>query len=92
MGLEKLTILIESPGSTDSNLQFGGRSIVALFNPSKLTVSRSVSWPSQGAKRDTPESHFIGGEPFGLQSVLDFTHHGLAASAVWGAWRWNSLA
>lgn len=72
MGLEKLTIQIESPGSTDSNLQFGGREIVALFNPSRLTVSRSVSWPSQSAKRDTPESHFIGGEPAMLSVDLLF--------------------
>jgi len=72
MGLDKLTILIESPGSTDTNLQFGGKSIVAMFNPNKLTVSRSVSWPTQGAKRDTPESHFIGGEPATLSVDLLF--------------------
>ena len=36
--------------------------------------------------------HFLGGEPIGLQSALDFTHHGLAALATWGAWRWQSAA
>lgn len=36
--------------------------------------------------------HFLGGEPLGLQSVLDFTHHGLATSAIWGAWRWQGAA
>ena len=36
--------------------------------------------------------HFLGGEPLGLQSALDFTHHGLAVLAIWGAWRWQSAA
>ncbi len=36
--------------------------------------------------------HFLGGETLSLQSVLDFTHHGLAMLAVWGAWRWQSAA
>lgn len=77
MGLNKLTILVESAGSTDANLQFdspGARStIVAMFNPNKLTVSRNVSWPSQNAaKRDTPESQFIGGEPATLGVDLLF--------------------
>lgn len=77
MGLNKLTILVETPGSTDKNLQFGsassGSTIVAMFNPSKLTISRSVSWPSQtAAKRDTPESQFVGGEPATLAVDLLF--------------------
>ena len=29
--------------------------------------------------------HALGGEPLGLQSVLDFTHHALALLAIWGA-------
>jgi TctA family transporter len=33
--------------------------------------------------------HMVGGEPLGLQSVLDFTHHALAGFAIWGAWRWQ---
>jgi len=32
--------------------------------------------------------HLIGGESLGLQSLLDVTHHVLAAAAIWGAWRW----
>ena len=32
--------------------------------------------------------HYFGGESLGLQSFLDFTHHGLAALAIWSAWRW----
>ncbi len=77
MGLEKLTILVETPGSRDDNLQFGGAgsssTIVAMFNPDKLTVSRSVSWPTQpAAKRDTPESQFTGGIPATLGVDLLF--------------------
>ncbi len=77
MGLSKLTILVETPGSTDNALQFGsetsGDTLVAMFNPNKLTVSRSVSWPSQGAaKRDTAESQFVGGEPATLGVDLLF--------------------
>jgi hypothetical protein len=34
--------------------------------------------------------HFLGGEALGLQSLLDFTHHGLAVFAIWGAWHWQS--
>ena len=36
--------------------------------------------------------HMLGGEPLGLQSVLDFTHHALAGFAIWGAWRWQKAA
>lgn len=36
--------------------------------------------------------HLIGGEPLGLQTVLDVTHHILAATAVWGAWHWYRTA
>ncbi len=35
-------------------------------------------------------AHMLSGEPFGLQSVLDFTHHALAGFAIWGAWRWQT--
>jgi nucleoid-associated protein YgaU len=77
MGLKMLTILVETQGSTDKNLQFGSATsdstIVAMFNPNRLTVSRSVSWPNQNAaKRDTPESQFIGGEPATLSVDLFF--------------------
>ena len=48
MGLNKLMILVEKAGSTDKDLQFdspsSGSTIVAMFNPAKLTVSRSVSF------------------------------------------------
>ena len=74
MGLSKLTILVETPGS---NLQFGSQTsestIVAMFNPSKLTVSRSVNWPDQNAaKRDSPEIQFTGGIPATLSVDLLF--------------------
>ena len=36
--------------------------------------------------------HMVGGEPLGLQSVLDFTHHVLAGLAIWGAWLWQKAA
>jgi hypothetical protein len=36
--------------------------------------------------------HVVAGEALGLQSVLDFTHHGLAGLAIWGAWRWQFSA
>lgn len=32
--------------------------------------------------------HLMGGEPLGLQSLLDGTHHVLAAFAIWASWRW----
>jgi hypothetical protein len=35
--------------------------------------------------------HFLGGEPLGLSTVLDMTHHVLGAWACWGAWRWSRL-
>lgn len=65
MGLSLLTILVEEPVGT---LQFGSdtspNTIVALFNPNKLTVSRSVQWQNQqAAKRDNPEMQFTGAEP-----------------------------
>lgn len=35
--------------------------------------------------------HFVGGEPLGLQTVLDFTHHILAISACIYSWKWYCL-
>lgn len=72
-----LTIIVEKPGGTDAQLQFPGEddadNIKAMFNPAKLTVSRSVNWPSQqAAKRDSPEMQFIGGEPATLTVDLLF--------------------
>lgn len=74
MGLAQLTILVESPGSV---MQFGGgtssETIVAMFNPNKLTVSRSVQWQNQqAAKRDNPEMQFTGAEPATLSVDLLF--------------------
>ena len=74
MGLEQLTILVETAGST---LQFGdvtsGDTLVAMFNPNKLTVSRSVQWQNQqAAKRDNPEMQFTGAEPATLSVDLLF--------------------
>jgi nucleoid-associated protein YgaU len=74
MGLEQLTILVESSGS---KLQFGsatsGDTVVAMFNPNKLTVSRSVQWENQkAAKRDNPEMQFTGAEPATLSIDLLF--------------------
>jgi len=74
MGLERLTILVESAGST---LQFGdaasGDAIVAMFNPNRLAVSRNVQWQSQkAAKRDNPEMQFTGAEPATLSIALVF--------------------
>jgi nucleoid-associated protein YgaU len=74
MGLAQLTILVEAKGS---KLQFGsatsGDAIVAMFNPNKLTVSRSVQWENQkAAKRDNPEMQFTGAEPATLSIDLLF--------------------
>lgn len=35
--------------------------------------------------------HFVGGEPLGLQTVLDFTHHILAFTACIYSWKWYCL-
>jgi Contractile injection system tube protein len=74
MELKQLTILVESEGSA---LQFGAATsedtLVALFNPNKLTVSRSVQWQNQqAAKRDNPEMQFTGAEPATLSVDLLF--------------------
>jgi len=74
MELKQLTILVEAPGSA---LQFGSETsdsaLVAMFNPNKLTVSRSVQWQNQqAAKRDNPEMQFTGAEPATLSIDLLF--------------------
>jgi nucleoid-associated protein YgaU len=74
MELKRLTILVEAQGSA---LQFGGAAsgdtLVAMFNPNKLTVSRSVQWQNQqAAKRDNPEMQFTGAEPATLSVDLLF--------------------
>jgi nucleoid-associated protein YgaU len=60
--LAKLTINVE-----------GGEKILALFNPSKLVFSKSVSWKQQEAKeRDVPELQFQNGQPRALTLDLTF--------------------
>jgi nucleoid-associated protein YgaU len=62
MNLAKLTIRVE-----------GGQTITALFNPSKLVLSKSVSWKEQKAKeRDVPELQFQNGQPRTLTLDLTF--------------------
>jgi nucleoid-associated protein YgaU len=47
--------------------------IVAMFNPDKLTVARSVQWQNQSAaKRDNPEMQFTGADPATLTVELLF--------------------
>ena len=65
MELSKLTILVEQRGGV---LQFGSETsentIVAMFNPNKLGLNRTVKWEDQkAAKRDTPEMQFTGSDP-----------------------------
>jgi nucleoid-associated protein YgaU len=74
MELKRLTILVESTGGT---LQFAGATsgdaIIAMFNPNKLTLSRSVQWQNQqAAKRDNPEMQDTGAEPATLTIDLLF--------------------
>jgi nucleoid-associated protein YgaU len=74
MELKRLTILVESAGG---NMQFNGAgsddTIVAMFNPNKLTITRSVQWQNQqAAKRDNPEMQFTGSEPSTLSIDLLF--------------------
>jgi nucleoid-associated protein YgaU len=71
---EKLTILVELPGG---KLQFDEKSkehcIKAMFNPSRLTISRSAQWKSQeAAKRDNPELQFTSAEAATLSVDLFF--------------------
>jgi hypothetical protein len=36
--------------------------------------------------------HLLGGEEFGLHTLLDVTHHLLGCTACWAAWRWRQFA
>jgi hypothetical protein len=71
MALEKLQIIKEKKGA---NLDFDrNEPIVALFNPNKLVISKSVAWPDQNAaQRDTPEAQFVHGNPSTLRVELFF--------------------
>jgi nucleoid-associated protein YgaU len=71
MGLEKLTILVEKPGS---QFEFGDAdsddAIVAMFNPNLLTLTRTVKWESQNAaNHDNPAMQFTGADPTSI--VID---------------------
>lgn len=62
MKLEKLTIKVE-----------GKNTIIALFNPTKLVLAKSVNWEEQKAKeRDVPELQFKNGQPRTLNLDLFF--------------------
>jgi nucleoid-associated protein YgaU len=74
MGLERLSIIVEASGS---KLQFGDTTspstIVTCYNPSKLSLSRSIQWQDQkAAKRDNPELQYTGAEPATLTIDLLF--------------------
>jgi nucleoid-associated protein YgaU len=74
MGMTQLIILVEKP---DSRLQFDEKNadccIEAMFNPNRLTLSRSARWEGQpAAKRDNPELQFTGGDPSTLSIDLFF--------------------
>ena len=74
MALDKLTILVELPGG---KVQFDEKNadccIVAMFNPNRLTISRSAQWQGQQtAKRDSPELQYTGAEPGTLGIELFF--------------------
>jgi nucleoid-associated protein YgaU len=71
MALAKLTILIEKSGA---KLNFDqSESVEALFNPERLTFSKSASWKTQNAaQRDTPELQFTNSEPRSLSVDLLF--------------------
>lgn len=67
--LEHLTIFVEN-----GTLSFrGGETIEALFNPEKLSFSKSVSWTQERAnQRDVPELQFTSATPRTLSIDLLF--------------------
>lgn len=71
MGMTQLTIV---PEATGSHLVFNdGNAIKAMFNPNRLTVSRSTRWDDQQTpKRDNPEMQFTGADPSTLSVDLFF--------------------
>lgn len=74
MGMTQMTIVVEA---ASSQMQFNDKDekscVVAMFNPSRLTVSRSVKWEDQkAAKRDNPELQFTGADPSTLSIDLFF--------------------
>lgn len=74
MDLKPLTIVVEA---RDSQLVFNdkdaGSCIKAMFNPNRLTESRSTRWDDQQTpKRDNPEMQFTGADPSTLGIDLFF--------------------
>lgn len=71
MALEKLKIIVEK---TATKLDFDNANpITVLFNPSRLTLTKSASWERQkAAQHDTPELQFTSGEPRTLKLDLFF--------------------
>lgn len=74
MALKNLQIQIELPGS---KLKFNDKDPVyvinTMFNPNRLSISRSAQWQSQQvAKRDSPELQYTGAEPSTLSVELFF--------------------
>jgi nucleoid-associated protein YgaU len=74
MELKRLTILVES---SDQPFTFGTETsdttIVAMFNPNKLGITRQVNWGNQqAARRDNPEAQYTGAEPAMLSIDLLF--------------------
>jgi nucleoid-associated protein YgaU len=71
MELAKLTILVEKANTA---MQFdapgSGNSVAAMFNPARLSLTRTVQWQNQGATgRDNPEMQYTGSDPVTL--VID---------------------
>lgn len=67
---EPLTIFVEKEGAL---FVFDrSRTIVAQFNPNRLTFNRSVTWQAKHLKRDIPEMQFTGAEPGTLNVDLFF--------------------
>jgi nucleoid-associated protein YgaU len=74
MALAKLQILVElRAGKLQFNEHAPDGCIVAMFNPSRLTLSTSISWPDQkAAKRDNPEQQYVGADPATVSIDLFF--------------------
>jgi len=82
MALEKLMILVElASGNVQFDENSREHSIVAMFNPKSLGISRSVQWQSQNAaKRDSPELQFTTAQPATLTVDLFFDTYDTASA------------
>lgn len=72
MALKPLTIQVEEDFLGGKPVFNTSKPIVAQFNPNRLSFSRTVSWPLEDAKRDTPEVQFTGAQPTTLTIDLFF--------------------